>query len=503
MSATERYRYYRSYNSTTHKYDLIWLFTKADAIIQDKSHIMLNSNVINWGDNGSAVTLTPLSVLNDTTASTPGFVDNGDLVIPKGTLIENGKHLYMCNVAFTISNIVSANYNSTKFSAISSNLIDLGVYNNDDKVNLDLLFDNPTQSTRKIKNSLLPDTIFGQVSYGGTLGTAGLMGINISTASPMLIEKLKRSSLKKSSSTFTLASDGRYANISSLSSFSIFPLELTDINRESMYIDGQTYDVWSEGTTLFAEELTNVYFICTENGTYTYTSQDESISRTITFEKGDWILCDGQHFDVIDNTDAVRTVNGHIGDVKTFLNCGDSTTLTATKAELIGLQDGDLFKYGNGLYLRNSNTLGSSITESSASFIMGVLVDGHNYQTFSTLVAKSNIATNTSSGLLYLFTSEVEYQSNSSNYNQVATKGTYNIPYLNQKFHDLESKSLGGVLINNGSYADNVDLASKLIVITNPGGNEIITAKIPENMVYLSKSDDDLEISNGSIPDAQ
>lgn len=53
------------------------------------------------------------------------------------------------------------------------------------------------------------------------------------------------------------------------------------------------------------QDLEGVYFICQANGTF----------AEISFETGDWIISTGSKWEKIDNTDAVKSVNGQTGNV--------------------------------------------------------------------------------------------------------------------------------------------------------------------------------------------
>lgn len=117
----------------------------------------------------------------------------------------------------------------------------------------------------KIITSQLPDYLLGQVMYGGNASTVA----TTTTISPSDSLKTKK-------------------NITATSISIVDSATSTAAN---------TYG-W--------QNMEGVYFICQTSGTFAETS----------FEKGDWIISTGLKWEKIDNTDAVKSVNGQIGDVK-------------------------------------------------------------------------------------------------------------------------------------------------------------------------------------------
>jgi hypothetical protein len=51
-----------------------------------------------------------------------------------------------------------------------------------------------------------------------------------------------------------------------------------------------------------------------------YVVNTDGVYSTIAFEKGDWIISDGIKWDIVKNTDAVRTVFGRLGDIEAEAN---------------------------------------------------------------------------------------------------------------------------------------------------------------------------------------
>ena len=117
----------------------------------------------------------------------------------------------------------------------------------------------------KIITSQLPDYLLGQVMYGGNASEVA----TTTTISPS--DSLKT---KKNITTTSIS-----------------------IKNSETSTDPNTYGY---------KDMEGVYFICQKKGTFAETS----------FEKGDWIISTGAKWEKIDNTDAVKSVNGQIGDVK-------------------------------------------------------------------------------------------------------------------------------------------------------------------------------------------
>lgn len=116
----------------------------------------------------------------------------------------------------------------------------------------------------KIITSQLPDYLLGQVMYGGNASTVATN----TTISPSDSLKTKK-------------------NITATS---------ISIVNSATSTAANTYG-W--------QDMEGVYFICQASGTF----------AGIGFETGDWIISTGTRWEKIDNTDAVTSVNGQIGDV--------------------------------------------------------------------------------------------------------------------------------------------------------------------------------------------
>lgn len=116
----------------------------------------------------------------------------------------------------------------------------------------------------KVIASQLPDYLLGQVMYGGNASTVA----TTTTVSPSDSLKAKK-------------------NITATS---------ISIVNSATSTAANTYG-W--------QDLEGVYFICQASGTF----------AEISFETGDWIISTGSKWEKIDNTDAVKSVNGKTGVV--------------------------------------------------------------------------------------------------------------------------------------------------------------------------------------------
>ena len=116
----------------------------------------------------------------------------------------------------------------------------------------------------KIITSQLPDYLLGQVMYGGNASEVA----TTTTISPSDSLKTKK-------------------NITTTS--------ISIVNSATS----------TAANTYGYKDMEGVYFICQAKGTFAETS----------FEKGDWIISTGAKWEKIDNTDAVKSVNGQTGTV--------------------------------------------------------------------------------------------------------------------------------------------------------------------------------------------
>ena len=96
------------------------------------------------------------------------------------------------------------------------------------------------------------------------------------------------------------------------------------------------------------------YYIATNNGNY-YPDGTTLPTGSQQFETGDWAVYNGDSWDKIDNTDAVRTVNNQIGDVKIYKG-----------SWVAGAQyyHGDIVKHEGVLYIANTDNNDATFTAS-------------------------------------------------------------------------------------------------------------------------------------------
>ena len=116
----------------------------------------------------------------------------------------------------------------------------------------------------KIITSQLPDYLLGQVMYGGNASEVATTTV----VSPSASLKTKK-----------------------------------NITTASISIENS--ETSTKNNTYGYKDMEGVYFICQASGTFAGNS----------FETGDWIISTGSAWEKIDNTDAVKSVNGEMGDV--------------------------------------------------------------------------------------------------------------------------------------------------------------------------------------------
>lgn len=138
----------------------------------------------------------------------------------------------------------------------------------------------------KIITSQLPDYLLGQVMYGGNASTVATTTI----VSPSDSLKTKK-------------------NITATS---------ISIVNSATSTTANTYGY---------KDMEGVYFICQASGTF----------AGVSFETGDWIISTGAKWEKIDNTDAVKSVNGQTGAVNiTRVNEAGTADKVANSFQLLG-----------------------------------------------------------------------------------------------------------------------------------------------------------------------
>lgn len=147
----------------------------------------------------------------------------------------------------------------------------------------------------KIITSQLPDYLLGQVMYGGNASTVA----TTTTISPSDSLKTKKNITTTSISIVSSATS-------------------------------------TAANTYGYKDMEGVYFICQASGTF----------AGISFETGDWIISTGSAWEKIDNTDAVKSVNGQTGDVNitkvdSATNADTAATANKVAKKLTFLGNGD------------------------------------------------------------------------------------------------------------------------------------------------------------------
>lgn len=170
----------------------------------------------------------------------------------------------------------------------------------------------------KIISSQLPDYLLGQVMYGGNASVVA----TTTTVSPSDSLKAKKGITATSISIVNSATSAT-----------------TD-----------TYG-W--------QDLEGVYFICQASGTF----------AGISFDTGDWIISTGAKWEKIDNTDAVKSVNGKTGAVT--LTYADVNAVTTQNVEqtIQGAKrfvsteagEGEIVLHGPALSVNSGTTTGAAI----------------------------------------------------------------------------------------------------------------------------------------------
>lgn len=147
----------------------------------------------------------------------------------------------------------------------------------------------------KIITSQLPDYLLGQVMYGGNASAVAATTV------------ISPSDSLKTKKNITVTS-------------------ISIVNSATS----------TTASTYGYKDMEGVYFICQASGTF----------AGISFETGDWIISTGSAWEKIDNTDAVKSVNGQTGDVNitkvdSATNADTAATANKVAKKLTFLGNGD------------------------------------------------------------------------------------------------------------------------------------------------------------------
>ncbi len=170
----------------------------------------------------------------------------------------------------------------------------------------------------KIVSSQLPDYLLGQVMYGGNASAVA----TTTTVSPSDSLKAKKGITATSISIVNSATSATT----------------------------NTYG-W--------QDLEGVYFICQASGTF----------AGISFDTGDWIISTGAKWEKIDNTDAVKSVNGETGAVTLTYADVNAVTTQNVEQNIQGAKrfvsteagEGEIVLHGPALSVNSGTTTGAAI----------------------------------------------------------------------------------------------------------------------------------------------
>lgn len=132
------------------------------------------------------------------------------------------------------------------------------------------------QGTDKIKASLLPDVILGQLMYGGIIGD-------------------KANNIEGTPANITISPSGLFTGAFG-----------EDVPKENL-----------TSVTFLAENYRNVYFIVGNPNPSNAVSRISFDWDDVNYQLGDWLLSDGEKWTKIDNTDAVSSVADLTGVITT------------------------------------------------------------------------------------------------------------------------------------------------------------------------------------------
>lgn len=195
-------------------------------------------------------------------------------------------------------------------------------------------------STQKILLSKLPDAVLGQVIFGGVFGPTEGAGAVVEGTS---------------------TTGGAY--------FICDRVALSIRQRLNIPLDAAInpkfwigYKGSADSYNYSPADCEGIFFISNVNKTFYYkTASTDSEVKSLTVEKGDWIISNGTAWERVDNSDAVRTVNGHLGDVSILI---DTSAVNATVTELQSSNKGDIIYHKSQSYVRTATAIPSGISAS-------------------------------------------------------------------------------------------------------------------------------------------
>lgn len=310
---------YKYYDATQNQWVTVTFVTRADSIVETSTVKLFTAS------DKQKLDATPTKPVNTTTGNVPSWDASGNLAdgyvvissssgaTDAGKIVEtnslgkvDGSFLPgdVAKVSGTINNGHIAIWSNGTTLTDGYATTSTGGSGNVGKVIL-------TDANGKISESLIPDSILGQLVYGGTVFKEEESGTTYIRAQLSEAAKIK---LEATADKVTL--------VSSATS--------------------------SSANTYGYQQCQQIYFVVSEQAGFTFAD--------ISFKVGDWLLATDSKWDKIVNTDAVTSVNAHLGDVRTLIDYGASTKYNK----------GDMTIYDGVIYLcLVDNTLGSAISDTT------------------------------------------------------------------------------------------------------------------------------------------
>ncbi len=310
---------YKYYDATQNKWVTVTFVTRADSIVETSTVKLFTAS------DKQKLDATPTKPVSTTIGNVPSWDTNGNLAngyvvissssgtTDAGKIVETNS-LGKVDGSFLPGDVakVSGTINNGHIAIWSDNVTltdgydttSTGGSGNTGKVVL-------TDINGKISESLIPDSILGQLIYGGTV----FKEIESGTA-------YIRAQLSAAAKTKLGATADKVTLVSSASS--------------------------SVLNTFGYQQCQKIYFVVSDQAGFEFAD--------LSFKVGDWLLATNSKWDRVANTDAVTSVNAHLGDVRTLIDYGASTYFNK----------GDMTIYEGVIYLcLVDNTIGSDIYDST------------------------------------------------------------------------------------------------------------------------------------------
>jgi hypothetical protein len=350
-------KYYKRWNSSLNSNVGGWEYfafkTPITAIVEDSSYKLLTASEKSFIDG-----LLNNNIIDDYSSAT-------EKTYYKGQLVVSSNKVYICTQDVTVATN-EAITTSGKFApfALTEDGVDAKVSALQSTVNSALSGKVNTSDlieNNKIKYSYFPDTITGQLVYGGTV-----TGTGVATLSSAAKVKLNTTS--------------------------------TSVTLSTSAVTGSTSANANEG----------IYYIVSSNGSF----------NSLDLKVGDWLLAVDGAWKKIDNTDAVTMVNGHTGSVYVYQGAFADGTENNNRLAInsfTAVNKGDIW-YGSvteRMYI-NAKDLSSIISSSGVSYLYELInyvngVGDNSAETESEGLGAiktigAALATDTKAGIMKLYT---------------------------------------------------------------------------------------------------